>query len=321
MDKGKITIILVLLLGASVLSQGFTSNPLQSGGGTAKAKGVAQEFIAKNLMQGREDAFEIKEVTKDNDLYKIKLDVDGREFISYMTTDQSLFFTSGIDMNQDVAGDKDQQTAQQTEEIPQTEEPEVELFTMSFCPYGNQAEDLMRPVVDLLGDAIEVEPHYIFYDNYKEGGPDYCIDEESKYCSMHGVSEANQDIRELCVYNNQKDKYWDFVDQVNQDCTYEDVEDCWSGAAEKVGVKSSSVQSCFEDKKLAYAEKEVELTDEYGISGSPALMINGVKFSGNRSSKGYKEAICGAFKEAPEACDQELETPEADSEAPAGSCN
>jgi len=316
--KNKFLIGLVVVLGVSILTQGFTQNPLAASN-PEKVKGVASDFIANNLLNPEmRENFEVKDVTKKNGLYEIKLEVGGQEYTSYMTTDQSMFFTSGVSMKDTEEGGN--QTAQEPQEIPQSENPTVQLFTMSFCPYGNQAEDLIMPVVDLLGDAVEIEPHYIFYDNYQGGGPEYCIDEESKYCAMHGVNEANQHVRELCVYENQKDKYWTYIDQVNQDCSTEDVETCWKTAAQAVGVNSTTIESCFNNKKLALAEDEVKLTDENGVTGSPALVINGVKYSGERSAEGYKGAICGAFTEAPEACETELEGAEGAS-AVEGSCN
>lgn len=318
MDKGKITLVLVAVLAVSVLTQGFTSNPL-GGANKEKIKAEAKDYIAKNLMAGQEDSFEVKEVNEEGGLYKLTVDVDGREVTSYMTKDRSIFFPSALEMNPEVAGEQDEQTAEQTEEIPQTDNPEVELYLMSFCPYGNQAEELMKPVAELLGDSADIQPHYIFYDDYQGGGPEFCIDEESKYCSMHGAPEANQNIRELCVFNNQNDKYWDFITQVNADCDYKNVDECWTGPAEEVGVDVGSVENCFEDNKLAYAEGEVKLTTEKKVSGSPTLLINGVRFSGERSVSGYKEAVCGAFNEAPEACSETLEEPEGS--ASAGSCN
>lgn len=320
MGKMKLVLILVVLLGASVFTQGFTSFSL-GGSSASKAKQAADEFIAKNLMVGQEDAYEITDIVKEKGLYKLTVDLQGQEITSYMTEDQSMFFPSAMNMNPENVAGESAQAAQQPEDIPQSDNPTVQLYTMTFCPYGNQAEELMRPVADLLGDAVEIEPHYIFYDNYQGGGPEYCLDDESQYCSMHGVGEANQDIRELCVYNNQQEKYWDFVEQVNQDCVAEDVDQCWQDAAQEVGVNVSSVESCFEDNKLAYAEDEVGLASEYNVTGSPTLLINGVNYTGDRSAQGYKDAICSAFNEAPEACNQDLEVEEDTASAPAGSCN
>ena len=53
-----------------------------------------------------------------------------------------------------VADSTPEQTPSQ--EITKTDKPNVELFVMSFCPYGVQAETAMKPVVDLLGDSADI---------------------------------------------------------------------------------------------------------------------------------------------------------------------
>jgi len=45
---------------------------------------------------------------------------------------------------------------------PKQDKPELKFFVMSFCPYGNQMEDILRPVFDLLGNKANITPHYIF---------------------------------------------------------------------------------------------------------------------------------------------------------------
>jgi len=42
-----------------------------------------------------------------------------------------------------------------------TDKPEVKFFVMSFCPYGNQAEEGLKPVAGLLGDKVSWQPYYI----------------------------------------------------------------------------------------------------------------------------------------------------------------
>lgn len=313
-------LFLVAALLASIATQGFSQMPSFSSGGSSKAKEVATEFIENNLVAPGTE-FEIKEVSEEKGLFKLRVDLQGREIISYMTKDMTKFFPSVADMEPEVAGEQEtadtQQQQQQEQEIPQRETPQVMLFTQSFCPYGNQAEDLIMPVAELLADEVEIEPHYVLYEDYQGGGPEYCIDEESKYCSMHGIDELNQDIRELCVYENQNDKYWDFVSQVNQDCTVKDVEACWQDAAAEIGVNISSVENCFDSQALVYAQQERELNTELDVTGSPTLLINGVKYTGNRSPEDYKTAICSGFKDQPEACEETLES---SSQAADGEC-
>jgi len=40
--------------------------------------------------------------------------------------------------------------------------PTFQFFVMSFCPYGNQMEELLKPVYDLIGKSVEIKPQYIF---------------------------------------------------------------------------------------------------------------------------------------------------------------
>ncbi|MEA2020302.1 MAG: thioredoxin domain-containing protein [Patescibacteria group bacterium] len=314
-------LILLLALGGAVYTQGFSNIPFlhsekasQQDLETAKEK--AREFIlSNNLVQDPTD-LKITTIEEEGSLYKVALTVGRQSFTSYMKKDFSIFFPTALDMNQVETEENQQETEEVTQEIPKSETPEVQLFTMSYCPYGNQAENIMKPVVDLLGNSVTVEPHYIFYDNYQRGGPEYCIDEESKYCSMHGVEEANQNLRELCVFENQKDMYWDFVDNANQMCTVDDIETCWQDAAQETGVNVSSVEACFNQNYLSYAEAEQQLTDDLGVQGSPTLIINGVTYQGNRSAEGYKNAICSAFNNPPEACSETL----SDTSAASGGC-
>ncbi|MBU1622296.1 MAG: thioredoxin family protein, partial [Nanoarchaeota archaeon] len=46
--------------------------------------------------------------------------------------------------------------------------------------------------------------------------------------------------------------------------------------------------------------------NEYGIQGSPGLVINGASVSSGRSPAEYLTTICAAFNEVPEGCDAEL---------------
>ncbi len=57
--------------------------------------------------------------------------------------------------------------------VEKSETPELEFYVMSFCPYGNQIEDVIRPVADLLGDKANIRPRYIF-DKIEGGLASYC---------------------------------------------------------------------------------------------------------------------------------------------------
>ena len=47
--------------------------------------------------------------------------------------------------------------------------PQIDFYVMSYCPYGNQAEEAIEPVYNLLKNKADFKPHYVFYSNYQGG--------------------------------------------------------------------------------------------------------------------------------------------------------
>ncbi len=294
------TAVLMILFLISIFTSGYTEiKSLELTGQVVADKTV--KFINENLMQGQAIA-KLKGIEESNGMYKIKLDINGQEMESYVSKNGKLLFPQVIDL------DQIPKTPQppQTQDIPKTANPDIKLFTMTFCPYGNQAEEAMHPVVELLKDGVNVEPHYVIYSNYRGGGSEYCLDSEGKYCSMHGIQELNQDVRELCVYKYQKDKYWDFVMKINKECSAQNVDSCWEPIAKEKGIDTKKIKTCQKDEAIELLKKEVKLNKKYGIRGSPTLVINDVTYNGRRTSEAYKQAICSAFTTEPSECSKTL---------------
>jgi len=309
-----LTVVLGVLLIASVVTDGFRQFSFSSGitGQAVADKSVG--FINQNLLQGQAAA-SVKTVETEGDLYKIKLLINGKDFDTYVTKDGKKLFVQSFDLEQAPV------SAAANTPAPaavKNDKPEVLLFTMSYCPYGNQAEDAMIPVIPLLDKKAVIEPHYVIYSNYGGGGPNFCLDAENKYCSMHGIQELNENVRELCVYRYQKEKFWDFIKAVNTQCNYQNVDACWEGVAKAAGINTEKIKSCQKTEALDLLKKEVELNEKYNVQGSPMLIINGEDFNGPRTPEGYKSGICAAFNTAPEECSTSLGA--AAAAAPAGGC-
>jgi protein-disulfide isomerase len=201
--------------------------------------------------------------------------------------------------------------------------PQMDFFVMSFCPYGNQAEELIEPVYQLLKEEVDFIPHYVIYSDYATGmnadWEQYCIDEDEKYCSMHGIQELNQGVRELCVYKQLgADAYFEFVLAVNDACSSSDADTCWEGVADDLGLDKQSIKTCEEEEALTLLEEDKAIGDKLSVSGSPTIFVDGERYSGQRSSAGYQQSLCESFEDAPESCGELLES-EAPA-APAGQC-
>jgi len=211
------------------------------------------------------------------------------------------------------------QTQTATTQAPKTDKPDVSLYVMSFCPYGQQAENAIWPVLDLMKDTFDFELHYVVYptDYYKGQEATYCLN--STYCTMHGVAEMNENMRQMCIIQSYNSTIWQaYVKGINSKCSAQTVETCWESVAQSVGVDAAAVKSCFDSKATTFAASEKALNDQYGVGGSPVLLINGVEYQGtSRTADAYKTAICNAFNTAPSECGQTLNTTAATT---SGSC-
>jgi len=262
----------------------------------------AMDFINQNILQGRATASLI-EILEENGLYKMKFSIGEQEVESYVTLDGKFLFPEEAAINLEPPKPK---------EISKKAVPEVNLFVMAFCPYGNQAEELMMPVVNLLGNKANIQLHYIVSKS-----------SEGKYSSLHGEQEVHQDIRELCVNKYQPEKLWDFMMKINENCNAQNVDSEWEEIAAGIGIDVNKIKDCQEKEEAGLLDEEVELVEtEYlvqdpakhlnqekvSISSSPTLVINGIIYDGERSSEGYKEAICSGFENSPEECSEKLES-------------
>jgi glutaredoxin len=205
-----------------------------------------------------------------------------------------------------------------TQTVPKTVKPNVTLFVMSFCPYGQQAENTVWPVLDLLKDKVNFDLHYVVYSGYCGYGvrdcdaakyAAYCLDGSGEYCSMHGADEMKENLRQMCVLKTYGVEVWrNYVNAINTGCSYSNVGTCWEGVAKNVGVDSAVIKKCYDENALTLAASEKALNDKYGVQGSPALFINGVEFGGSRTPDAYKAAVCGAFANVPSECNTTLST-------------
>jgi len=311
---------IVLVLVAALVYQNF-GNP---GGPNALSKEAVSKKIVEVIGKEVGDASKVsvENIELEGSLYKVSLNVLGQSYESYATLDGSYLFPQKVDLN-----------PAKPKEISKTEKPNVKLFVMSYCPYGNQAEDVIIPVVDLLKDMADIELHYVIYSNYGQKYPTDCLDKENKYCSMHGVQELNQGVRELCVQKYQKEKLWSFVKEMNAGSTSQDSDSKWEAIAKKLDIDVAKIKTCQKNEATTLLDQEIALTSKdyqvqdptshqgnatEKISGSPTIIINDMYYDGARSTSDYQAAICGAFTTKPESCNKVLSTEQV---APSGSCN
>lgn len=274
-------------------------------GGKKQAQEKVVNFVENNLVQPGTKV-EVKETTFENGLYKVVIKVGAQEVPTYLTQDGKTFFPQGIDLSE---AEKKNEEAQKSAEIPKSDRPQVDLFVMSFCPFGNKAEDTMKPVYELLKGKVDFNFRYIVSSS------------GDKIQSLHGEKEVVQNEREACVLKLAgKDKWMNFVTYVNAKCGTDGA--CWEAGARSLGINTAQVNACVKSDGVALMKADEQISSAAGANGSPTMLINGTETRvvyqyGN--SEGYKQAICGAFNVAPEECSKALASNTATAQG--GSCN
>lgn len=206
---------------------------------------------------------------------KITFQGQAQEVSYYVTKDGNYMFSGVADLNEELP---ESQPQQQPADVPKSDKPKVELFVMTHCPYGTQAEKAMIPAIKTLGDKIDAKIRFVHY-------------------FMHAPEEDETPIQ-VCIREEQPDKFLDYLE-----CFLEDGD---SGRC--LSEKGLNVDSCVENNADGYYEEDSALSQGYGVGGSPTLVINGAVISFTRSPAGALSIICSAFNTPPEECSQTLST-------------
>jgi glutaredoxin len=291
----------------------FASDGIAGSLTTEDAKKKAIDYINENLVQPGTNA-SVASIQIVNGVFKIMTSYQGREIPIYMTLDGTYLFLQSVDITQPVPTTTTTQPQQFSP--PKTDKPTVELFVMSFCPFGMQAENIMKPVVDLLGAKTDIKIRFI------ASVQGTTVDSVN---SLHGPTEAQEDMRQLCVMKNyDQQTYWNYLMGIDNNCSGKiDTRDqsalstCWKSVATNVSVDVAKIESCVNTEGVNLIKADEQLAEQYGVTGSPTLIINGQAYSGTRTSEAFKQAICSAFTTQPTECSQALTS---STQAPSGGC-
>lgn len=282
-----LTIVFAILLIITIIK------PFSGGISEGEVKTKTEERLNSILeLQGAVVTVNINDVTEENDLYKMTMDVGGQVMDMYATKDGSLLFTSVLDMEEPLPSI----TGSTTQEIPKAKTPEVKLFVMSQCPFGTIAEAAIKPVLDLIDFDFTL---YFIATAMPDGS----------FQSLHGQPEVDGDIRQLCAAKYYPDTYMDYIMCVNKDYQNLPWEEC--------SKDMPKIKECFDEEGKELLSENIKEAQKLGVGGSPTLIINDATFQGQRTVEGYKQAVCNAFNTPPDECDEVLSTQEAGA---TGSC-
>ena len=299
-----IVIAAVIIGGVLVYTNQVKINKGNEGVLTSQVAGEkAIDYINKNLLSGGVTA-SLVSAGEENELYKIKLKVQDKEYDSYITKDGSLFFPEGIKIveeSQKPAENNSGKTegTSTCENVNKANKSILEAFVVSNCPYGLQMQRVLYEIVKNIPSLEEnIKVKYIG------------AIENGKITSMHGDAEAQENLRQICIREEQENKYWNYVG-----CYLKkgETDNCLTSA----GIDKIKLNTCVADssKGLNYAQNDFTVQNSYQVSGSPTLFLNGKKVSefdfGGRTAEAVKTIICCGFNTAPGVCSQKLTTDQA----------
>jgi glutaredoxin len=299
-------IVIVVLLAALLI--GSSSNNQIITPQVCGQKAIA--YVNNNLVPQGSSA-EMGSVQETNGVYEITTRYRGSVISLYATKDCQVLFTNAIrigslsDCNTATGNcipSSAESTATQVAPV-KSARPSVELYVMSFCPYGVQAENAFKPVADLLGTTADIRVRYIAT---VQG------DSISSVQSLHGNAEATEDIRQLCLAKYAPEKYWDYLAAFNARCypVWNDparLSQCTENVTATLGIPMKAVDQCLSGNEgLGLLRTDEARTISTGSTSSPTLIINGQRYSGPRTPEAFKQAVCSHFDTQPKACDTVL---------------
>ncbi len=259
------------------------------------------------------------------EFFEVKGSVGGREFTFYITKDGKNIMNFVNTSNQKIMAFisfEDIKKAFSMSLPKKTDKPKVYLFIMSFCPYGNQMENVMKDVLNVIGEKIEFEPVYIYYPGEQYGNDEkYCKEVDGKYyCSMHGIKELEQDLREKAVYKIYGwEKWFEYVTEVDKKCTLNDIDACWKEVAENLGINTTKIEEYVNSNTKDLIERDYMLSIKYNAWGSPTLIVNDATYNYQRDPKYILKYICISFEKAPTECNATINV-QTRTITPIGSC-
>jgi hypothetical protein len=245
---------------------------------------------------------EISELKDVSGVYEFEMTLDNgtapQKYTSYITKDGKLLFQGGIKLDTLTAVPKkadSTQTKITCDNITKSDNPTLSAFIVSQCPFGLQMQRVYKKVIAEQG---ALEPYLkIKYIGSIENG---------KITSMHGDKEAEENLKQICIREEQKPKFWEYLGCYMKEGK---TDECLS----QTGVNISMLNTCVTDsnKGLKYAKADFDLSAKYSIGSSPTLLLNETQTVsesefGGRTANAIKEIVCCSNGKKADFCAKDL---------------
>ncbi|MEZ4241402.1 MAG: thioredoxin domain-containing protein [Myxococcota bacterium] len=154
----------------------------------------------------------------------------------------------------------------------------LDLFVMSHCPYGAKAMIAANEVMAAFGDTVDLDVHFI--GNERDG----------ELSSMHGPTEVDDDIREVCAEEHYKagNQYLKFLACHSKDYKSGD----WKACATEAGIDPAVIDRCFAAEGKDLLRKSFASAGELSISASPTFLVNNTRTFNAVTAPDLQKQLC-----------------------------
>jgi protein-disulfide isomerase len=235
-------------------------------------------------------------------MHMVTYNAQGQPGTFYVTNDgEYMLVGQAINLEEMATGGDSEPANRRTDSAPEvtkSDRPSVEVFVMTYCPYGLQMEKAVLPVEAALGEYADIDIKFVHY-------------------LMHGEKEADENTRQYCMQQETPDQFYDYLE-----CFIRDGQGKENACMLATGIDPATINACMLKTESEFKINEdlasgaqyptyrvdKEASEGYGVGGSPTLVINGQIVNAGRTPEAVKQAVCAAFNTPPEACNTELST-------------
>lgn len=167
----------------------------------------------------------------------------------------------------------------------------IDVYVMSQCPYGVQAEEQMKTVYDKMGDVFTYNLNYIAD-----------IDGSGNFSSLHGENEVKGDIIQLCAKKYDEAKYLDMIACQNKEST--NIPNNWESCAKEASLENiNKIKECYEGEEgKGLLTENIKLAQAKSVGGSPTYYINDEVYMGSRDASSVMRVICSKINNEHKEC-------------------
>lgn len=177
---------------------------------------------------------------------------------------------------------------------------DVQLFIMSMCPYSVQMLPTLVDAVQVFGDKVKLRVDYV--GKHSDG----------KLSSMHGDDEVRADLAQVCAMKHTSRWLEMMLCQMED---YRSSDDNWRVCAKKLDLPARVIERCMgSDEGTQLLSRSFAVAKDKGVTGTPTLLINGVKYTGPRSKLAFTRKLCATLPDQAAAapCAQLAKSPPID---------